>query len=115
MNKIFDKDLLLSALKRAVWTFLQSVLGMLTVGVAVTEFDWKSIVLVSITAAIISFLKSMVVGTPEASTEGTLMIDTTDPDKDYYLMSFDSDLEDFKSRKTVVFKVDPEARLNDDK
>lgn len=110
----FDKDLFKAAFIRAAHTFLQSVLGMLTVGKAITEFDWKGIILVSLTTALISFIKSLIVGMPETTTEGTLMIDTTDPDKDYYLMSFDKELDALKDKKTVTFKVDPNAKLNDE-
>ena len=109
----FDKNLIMAAFKRAVWTFLQSVVGMLVVGTRIQDFDWATIISVSATAALISFIKSIVVGTPETTTEGTLMIDTNDPDKDLYLMQFDKELEELKNRKTVTFKVDPGAKLVD--
>lgn len=109
----FDKELFKAALIRAAHTFLQSVVGMITVGKAITDFNWKSIILVSLTSALISFIKSLLVGTPETNTEGTLMIDTNDPDKDLYLMQFDKELEELKNRKTVTFKVDPGAKLVD--
>lgn len=109
----FDKELFKAAFIRAAHTFLQSVVGMLTVGKAITDFDWKGIILVSLTTALISFIKSLLVGMPETTTEGTLMIDTTNPDKDFYLMNFDNELETLKTKKTVTFKVDPNANLNE--
>lgn len=109
-----DKELFKAAFIRAAHTFLQSVVGMLTVGKAITDFDWKGIILVSLTTALISFIKSLLIGMPETTTEGTLMIDTTDPDKDYYLMNFDDELSKLKDKKTVTFKVDPNANLNDE-
>lgn len=109
-----DKDLFKAAFIRAAHTFLQSVVGMLTVGKAITDFDWKGIILVSLTTALISFIKSLLIGMPETTTEGTLMIDTTDPKVDNYMMVFDDELEKLKEKKTVTFKVDPNADLNDE-
>lgn len=62
----YNKDFWTCALQRALHTFAQTTLSMLVVGVPITGFDWKNIVLVSLTATVMSILKSIVVGVPEA-------------------------------------------------
>lgn len=57
------------ALKRAVWTFAETAVGMITVGQAFTEVNWVHIISVSSVAAIVSLLKSIVIGMPEMKEE----------------------------------------------
>jgi len=54
-----------SAGKRALWTFAETALGMITVGQAFTEINWAHIISVAGVAAIASFLKSIVISMPE--------------------------------------------------
>lgn len=56
---------ILSCLKRAGWTFCESALAMIPVGVGIEEVGWLHVLSVSSVAAIISFVKSIVVGVPE--------------------------------------------------
>ena len=80
MKKI-TVELLKKSLIRAVWTIAQTALGMITVGAALHEIDWMHMLSVSAVAGIASFLKSIVIGIPEVTeADGTLTIDTTDPD-----------------------------------
>ena len=58
-----------SAGKRALWTFAETALGMITVGQAFTEVNWLHIVSVAGVAAIASFLKSVVISMPEMKEE----------------------------------------------
>lgn len=53
------------ALIRALHTFCQTALGMITVGMAIKDVDWLHILSVGAVAAVISILKSVVVGVPE--------------------------------------------------
>lgn len=57
------------ALKRAVWTFAETAVSMITIGQAFTEVNWVHIISVSSVAAIASLLKSVVVGMPEMANE----------------------------------------------
>lgn len=59
----------IAALKRAVRTFAQTALGMITVGAAFSEIDWAYIASVSGVAAAASILMSLA-GLPEVPTEG---------------------------------------------
>ena len=58
-----------SAGKRALWTFAETALGMITVGQAFTEVNWLHIISVAGVAAVASLLKSIVVGMPEMKEE----------------------------------------------
>lgn len=58
-----------SAGKRALWTFAETALGMITVGQAFTEVNWLHIISVAGVAAIASFLKSIVISMPEMKEE----------------------------------------------
>ena len=59
------KDFAVKALIRAVYTFAQTALSMITVGHAFFEVNWLNILSVAGVAAIYSLLKSIVVGLPE--------------------------------------------------
>lgn len=59
------KEFAVKALIRAVYTFAQTALSMITVGQAFFEVNWLNILSVAGVAAIYSLLKSIVVGLPE--------------------------------------------------
>lgn len=50
----------LDALERAVKTFAQSLLALMTVGQAITDIDWGSALQISATATVVSLLTSVV-------------------------------------------------------
>ena len=68
MNK-FISDFGIAALKRAVYTFAETAVGMITIGQAFTEVNWLHIISVAGVAAIVSFLKSIIIGMPEMKEE----------------------------------------------
>lgn len=61
------KKFIYSMLIRAVWTFAEAAASLLVVGQTITEIDWIHTLSVSAVAAIISMLKSVIVGLPEAT------------------------------------------------
>lgn len=67
---IITKKWLKAAGTRAVKTFAQTAVSMLTVGQALLEVDWIGVASISATAAIISLLTS-VAGLPEVQEEDT--------------------------------------------
>lgn len=67
---IITKKWLKAAGTRAVKTFAQAAVSMLTVGQALMEVDWIGVASISATAAIISLLTS-VAGLPEVQEEET--------------------------------------------
>ena len=58
-----------SAGKRALWTFAETAVGMITVGQAFTEVNWLHIISVAGVAAIVSLLKSIIISMPEMEKE----------------------------------------------
>lgn len=100
------KELFILSLKRAAWTFLQVVASMITVGVAIQEIEWFNIASIAATAAVYSFVKSMVVGVPENETDGTIIIDNSNEvSKWYFNFSEGTTAEDLEARKNLRFTV----------
>lgn len=54
---------------RAVKTFCQTAVSMLTVGQAVMDVNWLNVLSISAVAAVISLLTSVATGLPEAPNE----------------------------------------------
>lgn len=66
---IETKEFWIGVAKRALYTFAETAVGMITVGQAFTEVNWLHILSVSAVAAIVSVGKSIIVGIPEVSKE----------------------------------------------
>lgn len=66
------KEKCIYALKRAGWTAAETALAMIPVGAAIYEINWVQILAVVATAALISFLKSIVVNMPEVTMSNEL-------------------------------------------
>ena len=54
-------EFLTDTLKRMANTFCQSLLGFLTVGMSLTEIEWKTALSVSLVASLVCVLKQVVV------------------------------------------------------
>ena len=65
---------------RAVRTFFQTILGMWTAGMIITQIDWKTVLIASASAAVYSLLTSIVTGLPEV--EETVIEDYNELDGD---------------------------------
>lgn len=94
---------------RAVKTMAQTALGMMTIGAAINDINWKQVLSVAIVAAVYSMLTSLA-GLPETSTDGTLQLDT-DGKIPAMQLNFDDTIANLPNRSTVTFKVDPNAKL----
>ena len=68
----------------------------------------------SFLASAISFLVSLA-GLPESRTDGALLIDTHDPNKDVFRLSLDTDLSELPNKKQIVLVVDAKADLSQEK
>lgn len=66
------KQFAIFAAKRAAYTFAETAIAMITVGQAFTEIDWLHVVSVSGVAAVVSVLKSILIGMPEVKTDDDL-------------------------------------------
>lgn len=60
-----NRDFLIALLKRSAWTFCESALALIPVGIGIEEVSWLHVLSVSALAAVISALKSIVAGMPE--------------------------------------------------
>jgi hypothetical protein len=60
MSILTSKKFWISTLERAVKTFGESVLSLITVGQAIASFDWLNILSISATATLISVIVNMV-------------------------------------------------------
>lgn len=61
------KQFWIALAKRAAWTFAETALALIPVGVGIEEVSWLHVLSVSALAAVISALKSIVAGMPEVS------------------------------------------------
>jgi len=89
---------------RAVKTFAQTILGMIAVGAAFDDVVWVRVLSVAAVAAVLSLLTS-IVGLPELGSDGTMIVNTSDPNKDVYILEMTTPLEMLPDKKTVTFKV----------
>lgn len=112
MTKKLTLEWLRAALIRAAKTIAQTALGMLTVGAAFEDIQWIRVVSVALVAGVISILTSIATNLPEVGSEGTLLVDTSNPDKDKYRLVLDAPLETFNTAKTVRIVIDPKANLS---
>ncbi len=71
MNNLTSSKWWKAALVRAVKTAAQVALGMITVGMAASEIDWRYLASVSAVAAVYSLLTSLA-GLPEVPSDGTM-------------------------------------------
>lgn len=62
-----NREFWLAVLKRALWTAGETALAMIPVSVGIEEVGWLRVCSVSLTAAIVSVLKSIVTGLPECN------------------------------------------------
>ena len=104
MSKL-NKEWFEAAFYRAVRTMAQVALSMFTVGQTFAEVDWKMVVSCAVTAGIYSLLMSVVLGTPESDTNGTVNLDNYQGDDIMYVSDLKIDPEKLKNMKTVRFKV----------
>lgn len=102
---MFDKEFLIAALNRALWTGAEAMLSMLTVGTSVFKADWIQIVGITLMAMLVAFLKCIVFGMPEVKKDGKFIIDDTDPMKTHWTLQYDGDPETLKVGDKVTFEV----------
>lgn len=87
MKKNLTSEWAKAALIRAIKTVAQTLIGMITVGAAISEVNWGYIFSVSVVAGLVSLLTS-IGGLPETGVDGTLEYraeDDPDGDGDCYI------------------------------
>ena len=105
------KEWAIAAAIRAIKTVAQTALGMFTIGVAFNEVNWGYVVSVSLVSGVYSLLTSLA-GLPETKTDGTILVDTSNPDKDIYRMELNDDISKLAEKSSVRFAVNPNANLS---
>lgn len=103
---MFNKEFIKSMLMRALHTLAQTAGAMITVGAAFSEVDWLRILSVSLVAAILSILKSIVAGTPESTTDGTMTISDAGDSTAYEVAFNIADTEVLQSGSILNLKVE---------
>ena len=71
----FTLEWLKAAGIRMLRTAAQVALGMITVGMTITEIDWINVASVSVVAAIYSLLTSVITDLPEVGNDGAIKIE----------------------------------------
>lgn len=82
---------------------------MITLGVAIYEIDWIHILSVAATAGVYSFIKSMVVGIPEAEQDGTLVVDDSDSEKTKWFLNVQTEPEEIYRKDYIRLKIRKEG------
>ena len=60
-----NKDFLVAAARRALWTFCETFIGTIGPAVLIEDVSWHYVLSASTLAAVISLAKSVVIGLPE--------------------------------------------------
>lgn len=111
MNGRFTKDFFIAALIRAFKTGAQVMLSMLTVGAAITSFDWVQILSITATSVVYSMLTSIVFGIPEGEYQGSLSFSKSDTEEDNAVipvLKIDIPGNELLDRNKVNIKVEKE-------
>ena len=111
MKRQFTKDFFIAALIRALKTSAQVMLSMLTVGAAITSFNWVQILSISGTSFIYSILTSIVFGIPEGEFQGSLSFSKTEFNQDGVItpvLKIDIPGNELLDRNNVNIKVEKE-------
>ena len=109
MNERLTKDFLIAALIRATKTAAQVILSMLTVGAAITSFDWVQILSIAATSFICSILTSIVFGLPEGTFQGKMSVQAGDMENNSaVVLSIDTPYEELIKKGRANIKVEKE-------
>lgn len=105
------KEWFIAALIRALRTMAQTALSMLTVGMAISDVDWLKLASITVVAGVISILTSFATGLPEATTDGSIVVNTAADDESGLLgLKLDGEitkekLEKLKSKGSISLRV----------
>lgn len=95
MNKTFFK----AASVRAVKTIAQTLLSLITVGQALSDINWITVLSVAAVAGLCSILTSFATGLPETEAEGSVTLERNDEG----LPEMHLNLDNVKSGDRLIF------------
>lgn len=111
MKRQWTKDFIIAALIRATKTAAQVMLSMITVGAAITSFDWIQILSITATSFVYSILTSVVFGIPEGEYQGSLSFSKTEAKEDNVVtpvLKIDIPGNELLTRNNINIKVEKE-------
>lgn len=100
---------------RALMACAQTAVAILVVNIIVKDIHWGIIVAVSLVAGSLSLFTSMIIKMPELATDGSLLIDTSDPEKDIYRLELNNTLDTLSHKQIVKFIVTADTDLSSHK
>lgn len=110
-NRQWTKEFFIAALIRAIKTAAQVMLSMITVGAAITSFDWLQILSITGTSFVYSILTSIVFGIPEGEFQGSLTFSQREAESDGQVipvLKIDIPGNELLDRSNVNIKVEKE-------
>lgn len=109
-NRQFTKDFIIATLVRATKTGAQVMLSMITVGAAITSFNWVQILSITATSFVYSILTSIVFGIPEGEFQGSLSFTKNEKEDGMVtpVLNIDIPGDELFERNSVNIKVDKE-------
>lgn len=105
------KTWLKAAIIRAFLVIVCTFFGVFTICLRLGEVNWILVIFSSILAGLYAAILSSF-GLPETRIDGTIEIDTSDPEKDVYQLRLNDNIDSLVHRKSVRFVVDPKANLS---
>lgn len=107
------KEFVKATIIRAIRTAAQVALSMLTIGMTMSEVDWKTLVSVSIVAMVYSILTSIITGLPETKSQGEFLINDDDPNTTLWTLKYNGDPATLKDGDSVRFIVKSKGEEGD--
>ena len=101
-----NTDLIRAAIIRAAYTFGEVLLSFMAVGMTITEVPWSHALSVAFLAALISLIKTLLAGCPEAADDGSFYFDASNKEDPKWALNFKLGLDELSKRKSVRFKID---------
>lgn len=100
---------------RALMACVQTAAAMLVVNIIAKDIHLGVVVAASLVAGGLSLFTSMVIKMPELATDGSLLIDTSDPEKDIYRLELNNSLDTLSHKQIVKFIVTADTDLSSHK
>jgi hypothetical protein len=111
----FVSQWLKKAGKKTASAIILTAISIGTIDIFIRQFDWKMIAIVSLLAGLYSIISSLIFGLALDGplSDGRLLIDTSDENRDIYRLEFVTPLDKVAKKGSVRLLVDPNAKLGD--
>jgi hypothetical protein len=102
-----DLDLIFASSRRAFRTAMHVILALSIIG----GFNFSYILYIAFVVALVTILTSIVLGVPEAVSDGALLIDRSGVDKDIYRLALDKNPEEYIRKRNLTLRINANTRL----